>query len=57
MLTEPGLLIALDLDGEPKVGELDGGALALAGQQKVLRLENVIKGLTQLKSIIIGDWE
>lgn len=38
-LTEPGLLITLDLDGQSEVGQLDGGTLLLARQQQVLRLE------------------
>ena len=36
---EPGLLVALHLDGQAEVGELDGGALLLARQQQVLRLK------------------
>lgn len=37
-LTEPRLLLALHLDGQPEVGQLHGGALRLARQQQVLRL-------------------
>lgn len=37
-LTEPSLLLALHLDGEAEVGQLDGGALAFTRQQQVLWL-------------------
>lgn len=37
--TEPGLLIALYLDGQAEVGQLHRRVLAFAGQEQVLWLE------------------
>ena len=39
VLTEPSLLVPLDLDGQTEVGQLDRGALRLASQQQILRLK------------------
>ena len=38
-LTEPGLLISLNLDGETKVGQLDSSSLGFTGQEEVLGLQ------------------
>jgi hypothetical protein len=39
-LTKPCLLVSLNLNGQPKICQLDSRSFALAGQQKILRLEN-----------------
>lgn len=44
-LTEPGLLIALHLDGEAEVGQLHRRPFALAGQEQVLRLPRAAPGM------------
>ena len=39
VLTEPSLLVPLDLDGQTEVCQLHRGALRLASQQQILRLK------------------
>ena len=39
IFTKPGLLFSLNLNGQPEVGQLDGGPLLLARQKQIFRLQ------------------